>query len=77
MIIDGHSHACGKFLTAESIVRTLDKNGVDRVVLVPGELNSRSEYTLPNSSVQSNDDFQLPCLSVHSPGNYCIFKTLY
>ncbi len=48
MIIDGHSHACGKFLTAESIVKTLDNSGVDKVVLVPGELNSKSEYSLPN-----------------------------
>lgn len=48
MIIDGHSHACGKFLTAESIVKTLDDNGVDKVVLVPGELNSKSEYSLPD-----------------------------
>ncbi len=48
MIIDGHSHACGKFLTVESILETLYKNGVDKVVLVPGELNSRSEYSLPN-----------------------------
>jgi predicted TIM-barrel fold metal-dependent hydrolase len=48
MIIDGHSHACGKFLTVESIIKTLDKNGVDKVVLVPGELNSKSEYRLPN-----------------------------
>lgn len=48
MIIDGHSHACGKFLTAESIIKTLDENGVDKVVLVPGELNSKSEYSLPN-----------------------------
>ncbi|MFC2123427.1 hypothetical protein ACFLU5_01345, partial [Bacteroidota bacterium] len=48
MIIDGHSHACGKFLTAESIVKALDNNGVDKVVLVPGELNSKSEYSLPD-----------------------------
>ena len=48
MIIDGHSHACGKFLTAESIVKSLDSNGVDKVVLVPGELNSKSEYPLPD-----------------------------
>lgn len=48
MIIDGHSHACGKFLTTESIVKTLDDNGVDKVVLVPGELNSKSEYSLPD-----------------------------
>ena len=48
MIIDGHSHACGKYLTAEGIIKTLDENGVDKVVLVPGELNSKSEYSLPN-----------------------------
>jgi len=48
MVIDGHSHACGKFLTAESIVKSLAGNGVDKVVLVPGELNSKSEYSLPN-----------------------------
>ncbi|MBU8893610.1 MAG: amidohydrolase family protein [Bacteroidales bacterium] len=48
MIIDGHSHACGKFLTPDNIIRTLDKSGVDKVILVPGELNSNSEYSLPN-----------------------------
>ena len=48
MIIDGHSHSCGKYLTAEGIIKTLNENGVDKVVLVPGELNSKSEYSLPN-----------------------------
>lgn len=48
MIIDGHSHACGRFLTAESIVKNLNNSGVDKVVLVPGELNSKAEYSLPN-----------------------------
>ena len=48
MIIDGHSHACGRFLTPDSIINTLDTNGVDKVILVPGELNSKSEYSLPN-----------------------------
>ena len=48
MIIDGHSHACGRFLTAESIIKTLDDNGVDKVVLVPGELNSKTEYYIPD-----------------------------
>ncbi len=48
MIIDGHSHACGKFLTAEGIVKALDDTRVDKVVLVPGDLNSRSEYSLPD-----------------------------
>ena len=48
MIIDGHSHACGKYLTAEGIIKVLDESGIDKVVLVPGELNSKSEYSLPN-----------------------------
>lgn len=48
MIIDGHAHACGKFLTSQGIVKELEANDVDKVVLVPGELNSKSEYSLPN-----------------------------
>jgi predicted TIM-barrel fold metal-dependent hydrolase len=48
MIIDGHSHACGRFLTPDSIINSLDSNGVDKVILVPGELNSKSEYSLPD-----------------------------
>ena len=48
MIIDGHAHACGKYLTAKGIINTLNENSVDKVVLVPGELNSKSEYSLPN-----------------------------
>lgn len=48
MIIDGHAHACGRFLTADDIIKTLDDCGVDKVILVPGELNSKAEYSLPN-----------------------------
>jgi predicted TIM-barrel fold metal-dependent hydrolase len=46
MIIDGHAHACGDFLRAENIVKILDQNQVDKVVLVPGELNSDKNYNL-------------------------------
>ena len=48
MIIDGHSHACGEYLTADSLIATIDKWGVDKVILVPGELNSSANYSLPN-----------------------------
>lgn len=48
MVIDGHAHACGAFLTGESILKTLDDTGVDKVVLVPGELGSERTYALPN-----------------------------
>ena len=48
MIIDGHAHACGDFLTPESIIRNLDDSGVDKIVLVPRELESSKNYSLPN-----------------------------
>jgi uncharacterized protein len=48
MIIDGHAHACGNLLTTDGILKALDENRVDRVVLVPGELGNDKEYALPN-----------------------------
>lgn len=48
MIIDGHAHACGEYLTYETITQTLNANQVDKVILVPGELNSNTTYSLPN-----------------------------
>ncbi len=48
MIIDGHAHACGECLQAGSILHHLNANHVDKVVLVPGELNSKKTYSLPN-----------------------------
>ncbi len=47
MIIDGHAHACGEFLHAENVVRILDANRVDKIILVPGEMNSEKNYSLP------------------------------
>ncbi len=48
MIIDGHAHACGELLNAEGILRTLDENGVDKIILVPGQHQSGKTYGLPN-----------------------------
>lgn len=48
MIIDGHAHACGDYLTPEKITQTLLENGTDKVVLVPGELDSNKTYPFPN-----------------------------
>lgn len=48
MIIDGHAHACGDFLIPENIIKKLDNSGVDKVVLVPGELDSSKNYWIPN-----------------------------
>jgi predicted TIM-barrel fold metal-dependent hydrolase len=48
VLIDGHAHACGNLLDPEGIRRTLDANGVDKVVLVPGQHQSAKTYRLPN-----------------------------
>lgn len=48
MIIDAHAHACGDFLHGEEIVKILDSNNVDKVILVPGELGSTKNYSLPD-----------------------------
>ena len=48
MIIDGHAHACGDYLTPEKIVHHLTQSNVDKVVLVPGELKSDKIYIFPN-----------------------------
>jgi len=47
MIIDGHAHACGPFLKGDDIVKILAETGINKVVLVPGELDSPRTYTLP------------------------------
>ncbi|MCG8411073.1 MAG: amidohydrolase family protein [Bacteroidales bacterium] len=48
MIIDGHAHACGIFLKADTIISKLNQNGVDKVIIVPGEHESNKNYYLPN-----------------------------
>jgi predicted TIM-barrel fold metal-dependent hydrolase len=47
-MIDGHAHASGDLLTTEGILRVLDAQGVDRVVLVPGQHQSAKNLRLPN-----------------------------
>ena len=48
MIIDGHAHASGDFLTPEGIIQVLNTTKTDKVVLVPGEMNRLKAMTFPN-----------------------------
>lgn len=48
MIIDAHAHACGDFLYSKNIIDILDRNDVSKVILVPGELGSSKNYSLPD-----------------------------
>lgn len=47
MIIDGHAHACGTYLTPENIEKYLVTHGIDKVVLCGGEPNSSKNYVYP------------------------------
>jgi len=47
LIIDGHAHAGGEYYDYGSIIRVLDENKADRVVLCPGEVNSM-KYRRPS-----------------------------
>jgi predicted TIM-barrel fold metal-dependent hydrolase len=48
MIIDAHAHACGGFRRAENILETLDRLGVDRVLLCPGLTDDEKNWSLLN-----------------------------
>lgn len=47
MVIDGHAHACGRYLNKDKIIEYLDNHGIDKVVLCSGELGSRINYHIP------------------------------
>lgn len=48
IIIDGHAHACGEYLTTEKIDYKLRNANVDMVLLSPGEYGSKVTYKLKN-----------------------------
>ena len=52
MIIDGHAHACGEYLTLQSIQNKLNRSNIDMVVLTPGELNSLTTYNLKDVAIK-------------------------
>lgn len=48
MIVDGHAHACGEYLTQAEVMKKLQNANVDMVVLTPGEYGSKITYPLSN-----------------------------
>ncbi|MGD0753066.1 MAG: amidohydrolase family protein [Anaerolineales bacterium] len=48
MIIDGHAHAAGRYLTAESIKAASTKYGIDKIVLCPSPKNNLDLKEPPN-----------------------------
>lgn len=47
MIIDGHAHACGIYLSQNSIIDYLNFHNIDRVILCGGEQDSKRNYFYP------------------------------
>lgn len=60
MIIDAHAHACGDFLYGKNIIEILDRNSVDKVVLVPGEWRSAKTYSFPDLASRFPDKDVVP-----------------
>jgi uncharacterized protein len=48
MIIDGHAHSFGLFYTADKIKKTLDRLGVDKVVLCSMGIGKSKKYFVPS-----------------------------
>lgn len=53
IVIDGHAHACGEYLTVAQIEKKLTSAKVDMVLLTPGQYGSKITYGLKNL-VQAN-----------------------
>lgn len=47
MAIDAHAHACGELGTINGIMSYLHRNELSKIVLCPGEQNSRHNYPMP------------------------------
>ena len=52
MIIDGHAHACGNYLTNDAIDKTLSESKVDYVILTAGELRSAKVYAMSDKTAR-------------------------
>jgi len=49
MRIDAHGHACGEYVTLETINKKLDENKIDKVVLFPGEVGNEKISNIRDS----------------------------
>lgn len=52
IIVDSHAHACGEYLSEDSIRQKLQRAGCDRIILTPGQYGSRTTYTLKNKTLR-------------------------
>ena len=53
MVVDSHAHACGEYLSAESIEEKLRVSGCDKVILCPGQYGSKKTYAIRNRTLKN------------------------
>lgn len=63
MVIDGHTHACGKYLTADGIRQKLNGAGADAVILTPGAWNSCRTYRMKNAAEKASLQDMVPSVN--------------
>lgn len=47
VIIDAHAHACGELSNVNGILHYLDSNGLEKIILCPGEPNTKKNRNVP------------------------------
>lgn len=52
-IVDSHAHACGEYLSEESIRQKLKKSGCNKIILTPGQYGSKTTYSLKNKTLRN------------------------
>lgn len=52
LIIDGHAHCCGEYLTVNSIKNKLNNAKTNMVVLTPGQYGSKTTYSMKNLTLK-------------------------
>lgn len=63
VIVDSHAHACGEYLSVDSIQSKLQKSGCNKIILTPGQYGSKVTYSLKNKT------FHNPLADVISKNN--------
>lgn len=72
-MVDGHAHACGEYLTVDTIKNKMQKSGCNKVILTPGQYGSKITYSLKNKTLK---DPMADVMSKHNKQNKVLMKIM-
>lgn len=72
-MVDGHAHACGEYLTVDTIKNKMQKSGCNKVILTPGQYGSKITYSLKNKTLK---DPMADVMSKHNKQNKVFMKIM-